>query len=769
MSNEINGVLKVLHETRRLQSRIVLLTTQLSRHERTRNAAAFEPSVPSSRALVSKPPASLSLANVLNDADSLLLEQWGDSQLQQSTSVAHHRPVSAESALNTHPIAMEEHRDQMVHLRNVVERLRTTYNIRPNAVSSKNDQSDILLSQVDGSELVSLLGLIYSVARLAEDNLAARISMYQSQVNNLLKVHKISDASSSSSQVCDEIAHVNSLPVDDARVLSVPYQSFHSAGSTSLVQHMIVTKSWLSVVDLSHCLLGDRCVGNDLLQPLSKLQHLVVLMLADNALTDMLVPMLRDVLPGMMDAADYDEDGGTSISGRERDNALHVLRFPKLRVLNLEDNLIARALLDDVYLGVERYATKRISSLHSFSRLVDEPSKRCSVSGDATAEEILPRHLRHLHCEATSMHAAILARSLLCCHLDHGTGEPYHIFSGASFASVVAVALMLDTPFAKLWSFFTNVSTKVFIEYHYSFYAVSATRSLRKWWTGGDYYSSDAFRNELIGLFGDAAAHSTLQQLHATTGKHCLLVASIAGQTGAAPVAFRSWATTKPTAQLQDATGALNESMHVRLVDALLACCASSHMFAPVTPAVVPENGTAPVPSRTAKACCDSVVGSMDLIVAELLISLRGRTALESTLFSPTEPFAAQDLLDPSMHKKVSDKLREQAETRATSTYNSAAAWQEAQGALVLWGDVNLSVTMSTLRRLMAPDHSSLEREASWNGPIEPRRRQSPFSLKTVFTVKKHASVRKSAVRLDEPHLERTVEVLEDSFRVPIL
>eukprot|EP00455_Lapot_gusevi_P033104 TRINITY_DN36174_c0_g1_i1.p1 TRINITY_DN36174_c0_g1~~TRINITY_DN36174_c0_g1_i1.p1 ORF type:complete len:123 (+),score=3.99 TRINITY_DN36174_c0_g1_i1:106-474(+) len=122
------------------------------------------------------------------------------------------------------------------------------------------------------------------------------------------------------------------------------------------------------------------------------------------------------------------------------------------------------------------------------------------------------------------------------------------------------------------------------------------------------------------------------------------------------------------------------------------------------------------------------------------------------------------------MHKKVSDKLREQAEVRASATCNSLTAWQEAQSALVLWGDVNLSVTLSAMRRLMVTDQAQQAAEGDLSSAqSKPNAPTSPFSLKTVFTVKKHASVRKSAVRLDEPHLERTVEVLEDSFRVPIL
>lgn len=735
---DVNAVMKALHATRQLQSRIFLLTAQLSRHERSRNAAAFEPPpLQSPRPVVGVQPSSLLLANVLNDVDTLLLSQWdgadASSKLQQDRKAG-----GGSAAPNT--IAFDENEDQIIHLRGVVERLRAVHKLHPTE-KGVSAVEPMLLSSVDGADLVSLLGLIYSVARIAEDNLSRRIAVHQSNLNSILKTHRLSV---SDAQVSDEISYVNSLAAEDARILAVPYQTFNGPGARSLVHHMIATKCWLTSIDLSHCLLGDRCVGNDLLHPLSKLQHLVVLLLEGNALTDAVAPVLTDVLPGMKLLS----KGGDR--GHRHDDETQVLRFPKLRLINLEGNLLQESFVQQVYEAVRLYASEHITALHSFTRLADKPS--------SSGRLLTSQAVRHIHCEATCMHAAILARSLLCCHLDRGTSEPYDIFSGASFASVVAVALMLDIPYAKLWTFFSNVSSKVFVEYHYSYYAVSASRSIRRWWTGGDYYSSEGLREEITSLFGHDNATSTLQQLHALTGKHCILIANRSGSSSAVSppvVAFRSWTTTNDASILADATGIANQSINVRLVDALMACCAAAHMFAPfVVSPLAAEGGSTEKAASRPVSCRDAVVGSMDAVVTELLSSIRGRATLESTLFTPTEPFAAQDLLDPAMHKKVSLKLKEEAEQRATTSFNSSAAWQDAQGALVMWGDVSLSVAASSMRR-MAPHVDAAAAPT--------------FSLRTVYSVKKSASIRKSAVRLDEPYLERTVEVLDDSLSVPVL
>lgn len=541
-------------------------------------------------------------------------------------------------------------------LRGLVEGLRIRYklpsvsSVERGATGAPSENEPMLtLKSLSAEEAVLLVNLAMQAAQSVEQELDNLVT-----VTALSLREKMSTLNVSAEQLGVELQSVNADNAEFARVLAVPYfVTTRRSGPSNLLAHVLFSKPWLVAVDLSHCLLGDDFFSDEILPSVASLQHLRLLLLAGNALTNVVVPSLEKHLR-------------------------HETMFPRLRVLRLEKNFLT---------------DEDIQSIDAAMR---------ARKGSTSAKEGTGDAIRVLHVEAPCMHGAVVCRSLLKFPVDTdwtNFADEVDVFSGVSFSAVTAAAFGMKKSPHQVDAFFEAVATRVLGTPPMTSVASSATRTIREWWSGGDFYSMECFKAEVERLLGHEESQLTLEAYAAKFGVHLILHAEAPWGRSCRQVVFRSWRVESNSWLLPDATGKLNGSLNVKLVDALLACCATPRLFA-----------------KRSVGCAvgirDSLCAPFDVAVCEVLantdvirsgingLSSAAVTIDVTVLAAGTDPMISKhDCFGPEVLKSIALSLKTAAEQKLEGFYFQRANWKSICRATSMWSDVNLVLNLSSLRR----------------------------------------------------------------------
>ena len=416
------------------------------------------------------------------------------------------------------------------------------------ALKTEIDAGHKVLQDLSADSVSSLLSLLFVVGKDADAQLDLKARRFVEELQGLLSSVAIND--SINTLLTTELMVLGQAPI--LSQLCLPHQLFNQE-QRQVLASLLSSRPTLQYIDLSHCLLKDTFVQQSVVPAIKSMMHLSCLLLDDNTLTT-----------------------ATALEIEKVCNDKHAC--PSLQVVQLHQNDIAPQLLDRIEaVLVARRARPRALSTASDGHKSHLPPNCLSYFHDDhhSAEPI-----RILCFDGAAMlsagqghYVSQVREALAVTKKPNGDKMPLldevSVFVGSSFGAVVACAVALELPTDSIVTFFANVAEQIFVQGHYTYYVQAAGRSIRSWWTSGDYYSSSLLKVELEKLFGAR----TMFEFPSKEGKAPIDVILTAAHEDPntpkgvdprpQPTLFRSY-----------------HHKHLRLVDVLLACCATPQFFA---------------------------------------------------------------------------------------------------------------------------------------------------------------------------------------------
>ena len=389
----------------------------------------------------------------------------------------------------------------------------------------------------------------------------------KSRLNAIIKAgaHSMPNAPTSLSDLTTNIlARVGDEPKALLSLAHIPLGQTRG-GSLALASLLDGGANTITALDLSHMCISDDLLVEEFLKTLRALNQLQVLDLSRNLLSDSSVQPFVETLRARAPAGDT------------------ALWFKSLLEIRVGGNAFLTPAAETQLAQAVELATRRRreseGGLLQLVLVVEGVGMEAFIGGAALSG--IPQSVVAPHPTSTSSNPTLLV--------------------GSSFASVVVVAAALGLGQQLVEGFFYEVASNVFGRkvngYNHTDSMLSATRWVRSWYTGGHYYSAEAFKLCLEGLFGRETLNKPFVGFTRTA--HVMLVCMVA-ESGE-PCIFRSYPTgVENGGDDTQPKGRADLGPSVTVLEALLACCATPGMFAPLAVQVKGTGNNGPVQRRLA-------------------------------------------------------------------------------------------------------------------------------------------------------------------------